>query len=82
MDGYYVGKFGSYGTGRGQLNYPYSVATDLNGLILVADTFNDCVVLFDKDGICIHCFGCRGSGIAQFSCPYGIALSSREYLCH
>ena len=75
MDGYYVGKFGSYGTGRGQLNYPYSVATDLNGLILVADTFNDRVVLFDKDGTCIHCFGSRGSGIAQFSCPYGIALS-------
>ena len=75
MDGYYVGKFGSYGTGRGQLNYPYSVTTDVNGLIFVADTFNDRVVVFDKDGTCIHCFGSRGSGIGQFSCPYGIALS-------
>jgi len=75
MNGYYVGRFGSYGTGRGQLNYPYSVTTDLNGLIFVADTFNDRVVLFDKDGSCIHCFGSRGSGIGHFSCPYGIALS-------
>jgi len=75
MDGHYMGRFGSSGTGKGQLNYPYGLTTDLSGLILVADTFNDRVVLFDKDGTCIHCFGSRGSGVSQFSCPYGIALS-------
>ena len=33
-----MGKFGTHGTGRGQLNRPYGVAVDLYGFILVANT--------------------------------------------
>ena len=36
LDGEYVGKFGSEGTARGQLDYPYGLTIDINGFIIVA----------------------------------------------
>ena len=78
LDGDYVGKFGTHGTGRGQLNGPYGVAVDFDfyGFILVADTNNHCVSIFDKNGNFVHCFGSRGSAVGQFQHPYGIAVSA------
>ena len=76
LDGHYVGKFSTpAGSGRGQLQYPYSLTTDLSGFIIVADTHNHRVSIFDKDGKCIHSFGSNGSTNGQFSSPYGIAVS-------
>ena len=74
LDGHYVGKFGTQGFNRGQLNYPYSLATDVNGFILVSD-YNHRVSVFDHVGNFIHCFGSNGSANGQFSAPVGIALS-------
>ena len=70
-----MGKFGTKGTGRKQLNCPYHVAVDLHGFILVSDTFNHRVSIFDKDGKYINCFGSEGSPIGRFQRPYGIAVS-------
>ena len=56
--------------------YPYGVAVDLYGFILVADTDNHRVSIFNKDGNFVHCFGSWGSAIGQFRCPYGIAVSA------
>ena len=75
LDGHYVGKFGTQGTGRGQLDRPNSLTTDLNGFIIVADTHNHHVSIFDKNGKCIHCFGSNGSANGQFNYPRGIAFS-------
>ena len=75
LDGDYVGKFGTHGTGRGQLNHPYSVAVDLYGFILVGDC-NHRVSIFDKNGNFVHCFGSQGSAVGQFQYPYGIAVSA------
>ena len=75
LDGDYVGKIGTRGTGRGQLRGPYGIAVDLYGFILVADTDNHRVSIFDKYGNFINCFGSKGSTIGQFRCPYGIAVS-------
>ncbi|XP_065908656.1 tripartite motif-containing protein 2-like [Dysidea avara] len=74
LDGHYVGKFGTQGSNRGQLNSPYSLATDVNGFILVSD-HNHRVSVFDHVGNFIHCFGSGGSANGQFSAPVGIALS-------
>ena len=74
LDGDYVGEFGTYGAGRGQLAYPYGVAVDLYGFILVADT-NNRVSIFDKNGNFVHCFGSLGLAIGQFQYP-GIAVSA------
>ena len=69
-------KFGTHGTGRGQLNRPYGVAVDLYGFIFVAETINHRVSIFNKDGNFVHCFGSYGSAISQFQHPRGIAVSA------
>ena len=71
-----MGKFGTSGTGPGQLNCPRGITVDLYGFILVADTKNHRVSIFDKDGSYISCFGSEGSAIGQFQSPYRIAVSA------
>ena len=59
-----------------EFNDPLGIASDLHGFIIVADTNNHRVSIFDKHGGCIHCFGgSKGSANGQFNCPCGIALS-------
>ena len=75
LNGHYVKKFSTPGSGWGQLDRPYSLTTDLNGFIIVADTYNNRISIFDQDHNCIHCFGSNGSANGQFKHPYGIAVS-------
>ena len=62
--------------GPSQLNRPRGVTVDLYGYILIADSSNNCVSVFDKDSNYINCFGSKGSAIHQFQYPYGIAVSA------
>ena len=75
LDGHYVGKFGTRGSGMCEFNNPCSITGDLNGFIIVADTNNHRVSIFDEHGGYIHSFGSNGSANGQFSGPHGIALS-------
>ena len=75
LDGNYVGKFGTQGTGRGQLSSPAGIATDMCGFNVVTDDGKHRVSIFDKDGGFVHCFGSNGSGHGQFSWAQGIAIS-------
>ena len=75
LDGHYVGKFGTPGSGRDQLKNPCNLTTDLNGFIIVAEYGNHRVSIFDNNGSCIYCFGSIGSANGQFSGPCGIAVS-------
>ena len=75
LDGHYVDKFGTQGSGRGQFSYPRGLAIDINGFILVADSSNHRVSIFDMFGNYIDNFGSSGSNAGQFSNPWGIALS-------
>ena len=83
LDGGYVGKFGTKGTARGELDCPYGLTVDVNGFILVADTYNHRVSIFDQNGSCIHCFGSNGEQKGQFKHPFGIAISPNGsiYIC-
>ena len=83
LDGNYISKFGTKGTGLGQLYKPWGVAADQRGNLLVTDTNNHHVSIFDKDGVCIHCFGTKGQGNGEFNIPVGIALSpsGNIYIC-
>ena len=74
LDGRYLGKFGTQGSGSSQLYNPCSLTTDLNGFILVGDG-NNRVSVFDKNGHFFHCFGSKGSADGQFSIPCAIALN-------
>ena len=68
LEGEFVGKFGSKGKGVGQLKEPCSLTTDMYDSVLVADTGNNRVVVFDKDGKCV------GSFASEFNFPRGITL--------
>ena len=82
LDGNYVGKFGTQGTGRGQLTKPSGIAIDMYGFILVTEG-NNRESIFDKDGISICSFGSKGSDHGQFSSPRQIAISPTGdiYIC-
>ena len=75
LDGHYIGKFGTKGSGMCEFNDPCGITGDLIGFIIVADTNNDRVSIFDEHGGCIHSFGSNGSANGQFNSPGGIALS-------
>ncbi|XP_078581781.1 uncharacterized protein LOC144865106 [Branchiostoma floridae x Branchiostoma japonicum] len=49
-DGEFLFKFGSYGSGEGQLDRPHGICTDRAGNIIVADGGNHRVAMFDKTG--------------------------------
>ena len=75
LDGHYIGKFGTKGSGRYEFGDPRGIVSDSYGFIIVADTNNDRVSIFDKDHNCIHCFGSNGTANGQFRDPRGIAVS-------
>jgi predicted membrane-bound mannosyltransferase/streptogramin lyase len=55
---------------------PRGVAVDGRGNVLVADTGNKRIVIFDKDGNYITEFGTAGFDPGQFDEPVGVAVSS------
>jgi len=79
LDGQYVSKFGAHGPNEGQINKPYSIATDVHGFILVTDC-NHRVSIFDQFGNLTHCFGSHGSRNGQFFSPHAITLSPHGYI--
>ena len=87
LDGDYIRNLGtaetSWGTVSGRLCKPWDLATDLRGNVLVTDADSHQVFIFDKNGICIHCFGTKGQGGGEFNTPFGIALSPKGniYVC-
>ena len=58
------------GAGLVQLREPCSVITDSDGLILIADTCNHCIIICDEIGNCMYCFRSKGSDDGE----HGIAM--------
>ncbi len=71
-----VQQFGSEGTGNGQLQHPYDVASEAKGNILVADNGNDRVDEFNEKGEYQGQFGAKGLGHFEFTAPIGLAIDS------
>jgi len=69
-----IASWGSAGTGPGQFNMPYGVATDAAGNVYVADTYNDRVQVFTGTGAFVTQWGSAGSAPGQFDRPMGIAV--------
>ena len=72
LDGDYIDKFSNHGD---ELCNPESITVDPNNFILVTDTGNHQVVIFDPFGNLVHKFGSRGSGDGEFLFPCGIAVN-------
>ena len=59
-------QFGSGGSGEGQFSYPYGVACNSRGDIIVVDYGNHRVQVFDKAGKFLFKLGSNGNGNGQF----------------
>ena len=66
---------GAFGSGNGQFNAPWGVATDPNNSIYVTDTNNQRVEVFDVSGNFIRAFGSNGNGDEQFLEPRGVGVN-------
>jgi eukaryotic-like serine/threonine-protein kinase len=67
-------KFGNYGSGDGEFNYPSGVAYDPNNnRIIVADSGNYRIQVFDSNGKFLFKFGSNGNGDGEFNYPSGVA---------
>lgn len=69
---------GAQGTGPGQLNFPYGVATDRAGRVFVADDLNQRVVRFSSgpDYPYKGRWGSYGTGPGQLAYPRGLAVDA------
>jgi DNA-binding beta-propeller fold protein YncE len=77
----YIGQFGSYGSGDGELNAPSAVAVNpVNGYYYVVDRENDRVEVFTTSGTYVDQFGSVGSGDGELDIPYGIAFDSAGHI--
>ena len=79
-DGQFIIKWGSYGSGDGQLNEPSGIAVDKSDNVYVNDSENHRIQKFTSDGQFITKWGSYGSEDGQFRHPYGIAIDSSDYV--
>ena len=61
----------------GQLRSPWGITVDSHGDVYIADTGNQRVQKFDREGNYITQWGGFGNGEGQFNFPYGIVVDAR-----
>jgi DNA-binding beta-propeller fold protein YncE len=69
--------FGKRGKGEGELETPTGVAVDAAGNILVVDTDNHRVQIYDPQGKFLSGFGKQGNGNGEFYRPSHIAIDPK-----
>ena len=67
--------FGKRGSGDGIFTLPYGVAVNDRDEIVVADSKNHRVQVFDSNGTFVRSFGHKGENAGEFKYPYGIAIN-------
>ena len=75
--GAFITKWGSEGSGDGELNCPRGIAIDAQGNVYVADSWNDRIQKFSSSGTFITKWGSEGIGDGEFSWPLGIAIDAQ-----
>ena len=71
-------EFGEYGTGPGQFISPFDVETDSQDRIIVTDTENHRIQIFDSEGNFIKAFGEYGFSLGQLRFPNGVTTNSQD----
>ncbi|HET6458888.1 MAG TPA: 6-bladed beta-propeller, partial [Nitrosopumilaceae archaeon] len=71
-----LARFGTSGSGSGQLSNPRGVFVDGTGIIYISDSANNRIQKFDSNGNFISSIGKGGTGFSQFSDPRGIVVDS------
>jgi sugar lactone lactonase YvrE len=72
--GEFITKWGTFGSGDGQFNYPLRVAVDSSGNVYVADEGNQRIQKFTSNGTFITKWGSGGSGDGQIYSTAGVAV--------
>ena len=67
---------GAFGVAEGQLNTPRAVAFAPDGRLVVADSGNHRIQVFNADGSFAFSFGTMGSAPGQFNEPWGVAVDA------
>lgn len=67
-------EWGSAGTAIGQLNNAHGIDIDAAGNVVVTDTMNDRVQVFDADGVFLFGWGSTGTGPGQFTSCHGLGI--------
>ena len=67
--------FGDHGSGDGMFKYPLRVAVSDRDEIVVADSWNHRVQVFDSNGTFLRSFGHKGENAGEFKNPTGIAIN-------
>ncbi|XP_035714345.1 tripartite motif-containing protein 2 isoform X2 [Folsomia candida] len=67
-------KIGSRGRNRGEFTNPQAVAASANGRVVVTDSNNQCIQVFDNTGEFKLRFGVRGRTVGQLQRPVGVAI--------
>lgn len=60
------------------LRAPWGACSDGNGMLYIADTENNRIVILRRDGTWVGEFGCQGSSDGAFFYPLGVALKDSE----
>ena len=66
---------GKQGSGEGMFKYPYEVAVNDRDEIVVADSSNHRVQVFDSNGTFLRSFGREGENAGEFKYPVGVAIN-------
>lgn len=64
--------------GKGQFGWPYGIAVNSRGQLIVTDAFNDTVSIYQMDGKRTKIFGSTGSQNSQFRNPYHVTVDARD----
>jgi len=68
-------KMGSRGGGPGQFTWPRGIAVGPDNSVVVADSSNHRVQVFDQTGTFVKEFGQYGNGEAEFDCLAGVSVN-------
>lgn len=77
-DGTWVRNMGSVGSGLGQYRFPYGLAEDEDGHLIVCEFGNNRVQMIDKEtGAGLATWGSAGRDPGQLAYPWGVAVDKR-----
>jgi len=72
--------FGSRGSNDGQFNASRAICVNSKGEIIVADSDNHRIQIFDKDGKFIRKFGSEGLRTGLFNLPVGVSVDQQDHI--
>ena len=61
-----------------ELKHPCGVTVDGEGNIVVTDTLNHRVQVFDIEGRVVRVFGRQGNDEGELHCPYGVSVGQHR----